>query len=537
MSALQWRRRVALTTFGLLVCAATAAPAGAEVAPGRSLELDTSIELGIVDGYPKGSQVRVDVVRGTTLIATKTIAGGGAVDINHVGGADCWDGVPAGMSPDARGGDKLVATVLDADGNPTADVDFMYLRDIAFTESSPNLITGTAFGIPAGGAFQATAPMAGDTMDIQRRADARFSAIITVQPDGSFSTPLDGPANQGEVFVNHTDTTGGGTGITTVEPGGNGASACGARLTTGLSSASHSIINAANVTSDLIVGGPRLAPTTVTEVTFAGKAYVPANAADTWSLTIPAADLAALADNADHNLGVAFSDGSPAQTRVIRKDVTAPVVSSTVAPGSYATAQSVALFADGGEPVRYTLDGSEPRATSKAYDGVPITLANGNHTIRAMAADAAGNRTVSTFAYAIGADSAPALQAPVLPVVTPLRPSGRSLAITGLSVRKRIRANTARRRGLRLTMRLARGTRVLELRIYRKAGDRRKLVARLVRLPQHGGAYVADLKDANVRKALTPGLYTVIATPGGQEESGLHTAERATATFRIVVSG
>src|SRR5881409_3987299 len=103
MSAPHRRRRRGLPRGGPLIAgvlagAALAAPAGAEVGPGRSLELDQSIELGIVDGYPNGRDVRIDVLRGATLIATKTVPGGGAVDINHIGGrtytpvtaADTW---------------------------------------------------------------------------------------------------------------------------------------------------------------------------------------------------------------------------------------------------------------------------------------------------------------------------------------------------------------------------------------------------------------------------------------------------------------
>ncbi|TML98241.1 MAG: hypothetical protein E6G10_23335 [Actinobacteria bacterium] len=529
MSAPHRRRRRGLPRGGLLIAgvlagAALAAPAGAEVGPGRSLELDQSIELGIVDGYPNGRDVRIDVLRGATLIATKTIPGGGAVDINHVGGGDCWEGVPAGTSPDVKGGDKLVATVLDGAGNPTSDVDFMFVRDIQFDEALPNQITGTAFGVPAGGAFDLAAPMAGDTMDIQRRTDARFNATITVRSDGSFSTPLAGPANQGEVFINHTDGTGGGTAISTSEPGGNGASACGPRVTTALTSTSHSVINAANVVSDMALGGPRLAPAKVTQVTFGGKTYTPVNGADTWSVTIPTADLAALADNSDHSLVVSFSDGSPDETRVIRKDVTAPRVSATVDPGSYPAAQRVALRSDGGEQVRYTLNGSAPRA----YDGEPIVLGIGNHAIRATATDTAGNTGVATFTYAI----APALAPPVVdaPAVSPgaIVPRAPSLTVKRLSVLKHLRAGAVRRNGVRLTMSLAAGTRVLELRVYRKVSNRRRLVTRVVRFPRLAGAYAV-----NLRRPLKPGLYTVVAT-AGTSQNALDSAHGATATFRVI---
>ncbi|HEY3186979.1 MAG TPA: chitobiase/beta-hexosaminidase C-terminal domain-containing protein, partial [Solirubrobacteraceae bacterium] len=310
--------------------------------------------------------------------------------------------------------------------------------------------------------------------------------------------------------------------ITTSEPGGNGASACGARVTTALTSASHSVINAANVVSDMALGGPRLAPATVTRVSLGGRTYTPVNAADTWALTIPAADLAALADNTDHALVVSFSDGSPDATRMIRKDVTAPVVSATVEPGSYPTAQRVALRADGGEQVRYTLNGS----ASRAYDGEPVVLGIGNQTIRASATDAAGNTGAATFAYAI----APALAPPAVSAVSPgaVVPTAPSLAVKSLSVPKRLRARAVRRNGVRLTMRLAAGTRALELRIYRKASNRRRLVTRVVRSPRRAGAYAV-----NLGRSLKPGLYTVIATAGTSEDA-LDSAHSAAAMFRVI---
>ena len=66
MSAPHRRRRRGLPRGGPLIAgvlagAALAAPAGAEVGPGRSLELDQSIELGIVDAKwpltPRDSRV------------------------------------------------------------------------------------------------------------------------------------------------------------------------------------------------------------------------------------------------------------------------------------------------------------------------------------------------------------------------------------------------------------------------------------------------------------------------------------------------
>jgi hypothetical protein len=523
-----------------LACAAAAVPASAAVSSPRNLEVNHSIEMGVLESYPSGD-VLVEVVRDNVLIAHKTVRSTGeTVDINHVGGGDCWDGVGAGRSPDIRPGDKILATVLDDAGNRTGDVDFMFVRNVAFDEGVGNAISGAAFGMPTGAAFDLGAPMAGETLEA-RRADGS-EATFTVRADGSFSGELPGVTGEG-LFADHIHDTGGGTAITVTEAGGDGASACGARATTALTSSSHTIINQASVGSDLVVGGPRQAPTTVDSVTFGGKTYAPANDANTWTLTIPAADLVALGDNTDHQLVATLSDGSADETRTLRKDVTAPVLTASVAPGTYGTPQGIALSADGGEAVRYTLDGSDPGRASKAYDGIAIALGNGSHTVRAAAVDAAGNRSVATFTYvialappatapagpAVGAQPPATLIGSVTPAVRPARP----LTVSRLSAPKRIRAASARRNGVRLTMTLARGTRVLKVSVYRSLGKRRKLAGEVVFLPQRSGSYVVRLKRANLRRALKPGLYTMIATPGAAE-SALSPADQATASLRVI---
>jgi Chitobiase/beta-hexosaminidase C-terminal domain len=510
------RRKVATATasLALLGAAAGATPAAADVAAGRSLELDSSIEMGVLEGYP-AQDVRVQVFRGSTLIAEKTITGGGAgstVDINHVGGDDCWAGVPAGRSPDVKGGDHLVATVLDALGAPTADVDDLWVRNINFTDGAT--WNGTAFGMPAGAGFNLAAAMAGEGLEGQRRTSdgERHDFAATVGADGSFSGAVTGAVGDGEAFINHLDERGGGTAITTRSPGADEGSACGERVTTALSSVSHGAINAASVGTDLVVGGPRLAPTTVESVTFGGRTYSPTNNADTWTATIPAADLAALPNNADHALVANFSAGPP-DSRTIRKDVSPPVVGASMAPGTYAQTtppRSVALSADTGEQVRYTLDGSLPQAfSSTPYLGVPIGLGAGTTTVRAFAVDAVGNRGDATFAYTIataGQGAGAGAGGQVRPGAT--RTPG--LRLLRMSLRSVLPRSVARRSGVRASLRLARGTRVVEARLFRG----RRLIARVTRNVGTRRTYVLRLNSRAIRRALTRGRYQLRVRAG-----------------------
>jgi hypothetical protein len=531
MSA-QPRRRSRLLTrggpviAGLLACAATAVPASAAVPESRQLEIWPGIEMGVVSGYQ--GDVRVDVLRGAAVVATKVFPDGGG-EVQHDAG-NCWEGVPAGRSPDIKGGDKIQATVL---GGPLAGtVDFFFVRNIQFDEPTPGTISGTAFGVPNGGGFDLTAPMTGETIAAQRRADARFDGQGVVDAAGNFSFPLDGVG--GGVASDFLD--GGGNTVTEAHNPADPAPgpACGQRVTTTMSSASHSVINMETVNQDLVVGGPSEGPGSVTSVTFGGKSYTPTVGAETWTATVPKADLAALVDNNNYDLTAKFADGSPDETRVVRKDVTAPVVASTVASGSYTTPQDLALYSDGGEAVRYTLDGSLPRDTSRTYDGLPLKLGNGSHTVRAMAIDAAGNRSDATYTFEIAAAStapAPPAAPPVVTLTTVLQPS-RSLAIAGLRSTKRVSSRSARRNGLRVTMDLKRGTKVLQLSVYRRVNGRRRLIGQVVRKTNRSGAYAARLRTAKLRKAFKPGLFEIVATPG-TSQSALVAADQSVIRVRV----
>jgi hypothetical protein len=484
--------------------------------------------MGVVSGYP--GDVRVDIMRGGTTVGTKVFPGG-AGEVAHDAG-NCWDGVPAGTSPDIKGGDKIVATILT--GAQTGQQDFFFVRRIQFDETTPGVISGTAFGVPNGDAFSMSQAMTGERIDAQRRNDVgRFDGGGPVDADGNFSFALGGDGGAiGSDFVE-------GGGNTVTEAGGEGASACGPRQTTALSSVSHGVINAGNVGTDLVLGGPRNDPGQATNVRIGGKDYAPVNGADTWSATVPAADLAALTDNVNHVVAVSYNAaGGPTERRTILKDVTAPVLGATVAPGAYTTGQSIGLTSDGGEEVRYTLDGSPPSSSSRLYDGVPVGFGAGVHTIRTMAIDRAGNRSDASFVYDIASGAVAPTPRPTPPSVvginTVLQPS-RSLTVSALkAASKRIKARNARRNGVRIAMDLKSGTRVVQVSLYRRSGGKRKLVGQVVRFPNRGGAYAVRLRTKSIRKALgKAALYEVVATPG-TSQSALVAADAATLRFRVI---
>ena len=86
-------------------------------------------------------------------------------------------------------------------------------------------------------------------------------------------------------------------------------------------------------------------------------------------------------------------------------DTTAPVAAASLAAGSYTGTQSVTLTLsdnkDSAPKAYYTLDGSEPTASSASYTtGAAISI-TATSTLKVLVVDASGNKQVYSFAYVI----------------------------------------------------------------------------------------------------------------------------------------
>ena len=133
----------------------------------------------------------------------------------------------------------------------------------------------------------------------------------------------------------------------------------------------------------------------------------------TWSASIPAADVAALADGTITASATYTTPGGPlsGSTLAIDKDVVGPAATTaTPGGGTYTTTQSVSLFdADANASIFYTTNGSAPatsaNATTKLYS-TPIGV-NASQSIKALAVDTSGNPSaVSTDVYSLVAKPA-----------------------------------------------------------------------------------------------------------------------------------
>jgi hypothetical protein len=93
-------------------------------------------------------------------------------------------------------------------------------------------------------------------------------------------------------------------------------------------------------------------------------------------------------------------------------DTTVPTVSASPAPGTYTSAQKVALTASETADIYYTTNGSTPTTSSSRFDSAtPINVAQ-SQTIKALAVDKAGNQSsVASFQYVIDS-TAPTVTAP-----------------------------------------------------------------------------------------------------------------------------
>lgn len=543
-------RRSRLVVLPLLAMGAFAAPAQADVSTGRNLEMAHSIEFAVLEGWPLGSTLKVDVLRGTTLIATKTgqVTAGAkpnttTFEVNHVGGDDCWE--VTGGTPDIQPGDKVMATVMDG-ANPTSDVDFAFVRDIGFDIAPDGTMDGHARGDEtAPGVFSLTAPINLTTaiMEAKRVGQGGVEILSTdVQPNGSFRKVL--PGTGGEVFIDWVNTTaGGGTETTTTFPDSDlGELPCGPRLTTGLTSNSHPQINIANVGTPMVIGGPRRDGVTVSAAFDGVDLAVDNDTPGTWSASVTTS---ATLPEGTYSLVASFSDGAPDQTRSIVKDVTAPVVSAT------RVGDAVALSSNGGEVVRYTTDGTAATSSSRIYDGNRVPLAVGANTIRVLAVDAVGNPTQQApFTFTV--DAPPAQQGPgagaaagvaeaVAPAAAVPADSGETtavgtsatnslLSLQRLATAARVKRSRARLLGIRLVLDLPAGTEVVKINVYRRTGGTLRLLSSGFKSVGPGRRTVKQ-SHATLRRLLKIGSYEVQVTPGRSKTDLGKTAKSA---FKVV---
>jgi hypothetical protein len=397
-------------------------------------------------GYTAGQKVTVNVVRNGVVIGTAnaTADGTGTVLVNHPGG-DCW----LNTTPDIMAGDvaEILTDAVTPVGDATTTANVVVTQPatnvagtvvvkgtakdaagnpLPFGELQQRMISKTLFNVngrrdlraPGDGTLSYDAPGSINWTATYTGLSAADIAIMTAAESRMLwlgPTPL--LVNQSTLYEFGQI------------PGP--VAGCAAPLAaTGITSVSRTVVNSANVGTDLAVSGvAQSAAISVVVKTPAGVANAavlspgPAGT-ETWSATIPAAQLAALPQGPFAVTATFTGLGAPAapDTRTVTKDTVAPPApTATPAAGTFDAAQAVTLSdADPTAQIHFTVDGTMPTAASPILMGQLQVTAS--QTIQALAVDPAGNAgPVASFAFTVAppAPAAPPAARPAPPVVQP----------------------------------------------------------------------------------------------------------------------
>ncbi|MEQ4468998.1 Ig-like domain-containing protein [Enterobacter asburiae] len=401
---------------------------GNSASAGREYSVDATapsvtINTLATDDILNAAEAQSDLtVSGTTTAEagqTVTVTLNGK-DYTTTAGADgSWTlNVPAAdLAALGDGSVTVTASVSDKAGNP-ASVDHTLTVDVTVPAVTINtvagddviniaehaqahIISGTATGAAAGD--KVTVTIGGQTYTTVLDAAGNWSVGV---PASVISGLSDGTVTVTASVTDAAGNTGTGTHNVTVD--------------TGLPSVAFNAISGDNVLNavekgqDLSVSGTsaNLAESTVVTVTLNGKNYAATTAADgTWSLTVPAADLAGLGE-ANYTLNAAATNGvgnSVSNTATLLVDTALPTVTiNTVAGDNIINAAEVAAGqtisgkvanAEAGNTVTVTLGGNNYTATVQSDltwsvnvpESVLTALGNGDLTVSATVTNGHGN--------------------------------------------------------------------------------------------------------------------------------------------------
>ncbi|MEG5548519.1 Ig-like domain-containing protein [Enterobacter wuhouensis] len=401
---------------------------GNSASAGREYSVDATapsvtVNTLAADDILNAAEAKSDLtVSGTTTAEagqTVTVTLNGK-DYTTTAGADgSWTlNVPAAdLAGLTDGSVTVTASVSDKAGNP-ASVDRTLTVDVTVPAVTINtvagddvinitehaqaqIVSGTATGAAAGD--KVTVTIGGQTYTTVLDAAGNWSVGV---PASVISALQDGTATVTASVTDAAGNTGSGTHSVTVD---TGLPSVGFNAISG-----DNVLNAVEKGQDLSVTGTsaNLAEGTVVTVTLNGKQYTGTTAADgSWSLTVPAADLAGLGE-ANYTLSAAATNGvgnSISNTANLQVDTALPTVTiNTVAGDNVINAQEVAAGqtlsgkvanAEAGNTVTVTLGGNSYTATVQndltwsvnVPESVLTALGNGDLTVSATVTNGHGN--------------------------------------------------------------------------------------------------------------------------------------------------
>jgi hypothetical protein len=456
-------RRLARSVPTLLGAAAVAAalvaaPASANTTGVIFVEPDIA-GMELMDFDP-GADLSVTITRGGVTVATARgkADATGALNLNNLGPIGDGEACFTGFTPDMLPGD--VVTVDDGDPTTLHRTTIQNLTVQAATIVGNDIVVHGTASDPAGnpvppGDLNTVVVGTGEFHNGKKRLDAAKVGTIRY-PDGEptgMTTTFAGyglDAAKPALAINSwVDAAGNGTAaqFPPLRAAVAGCPTLAGNAVTGVDGA-HTVngrpqINLANVGQDLVVEGVSQPDVSSVSVTvgdgIASTAPVSATSVKgSWTATIPAAEIARLADGPLTASGTyALADGDVSgRTLTVDKGTGRPVAPAASVPGGiYRSDLVVRLNAGQGATIRYTTDGSDPALspTAATYSGpIPVTAVPGQvttTTVRAMAVDAAGNPSLeaSAFSYTIDPVAPPQ---PVASVAPGRYPAAQSVALS-----------------------------------------------------------------------------------------------------------
>ena len=577
------RARATITTTAALgVLAATAAlPAAASAAfvePPQMPHVPTVFpdrDFVSAEGYANNKDMRITVLRNGVQIgeATGTTDKDGLIEVNHPGGV-CW----SGTTPNIIAGDKVVIAEADA---PADTGDAVTVSDVtadAAIKETDALGNPTDRVVIKGRALNADgSPM--DLSLVEQRVvnpDLKDTAVgkrdvravvgegLSADPSvpGGFIAVYDQyPDDIDDLIVNgqtrvltwqDTNAAGDRLGVTiheVGEVGGPGFGGCPGGSDYAVTGANHPAVTKAmkDTGASLVVQGvsqnASAVDVTLTDGVMSTPPVVTAtpdasSGAQTWRAEFTAAQLDGLQDgtltaSAVYTLGSGTVPGVP---RTFAKDTVAPAAPlATPGSGVYTSSQAVALqTADPAAKVHFAVGGATASAASPV---APAQLSiTSSQSVSAIAVDPVGNTSgVARFDYTIQlappiVQIIPGAGAATPPATQVLGERSSSLAVSRLSLARRISVTRLRTQGLRTSMRVAPGTNTVRIAVYKaRNGQRTGRALYVTTRAVRAGLLRVSLRSRGLVAKLRPGTY-VVEVRSGQSLDALGAVRRITFT-------
>ncbi|MGO3412464.1 MAG: Ig-like domain-containing protein [Kluyvera intermedia] len=394
-----------------------------------TVTIDTVAGDNVINGSEAGAGVAISGTTTAEVGQTVTVTLGGNSYTAQVQQGGIWSvSVPAAdLAALSDSGYTVQVSVNDAAGNP-GSADKAITLDTTPPVISFNIVAGDDVinGVEHGQAQivsgTTTGAATGDKLVITIGSN-QYTTTVDASGNWSVGVPASviSALQDGTTTINATITDSAGNSSTqTHDVVVNTASVS---LTVGTISGDD-VINATEAGSALAISGSstQFASGTQVTVTFNGKSYTATIQSDgSWSATVPAADVAALADGASYQVSVSAQDGagnSASATHSVSVDTSAPVVSIATLSGddvlNAVEAQQPLTIngsssAEAGQTVTVSLNGKTYTATV-ANDGtwtlsVPATdlaaLSEGALTVTASVNDKAGNNGQTTHTLTV----------------------------------------------------------------------------------------------------------------------------------------